>query len=154
MIETEGSEDGPADPVRERRKKRRRERREKNFVSVVPDLPPGHEERIRAIAERVERETGEMARELERHVPERDAVKQFHKPGLPGDLSWLDLKVVNCRRCRRTLLSPSCERVRDRSRGLACLPWIPPPVVATVEEVAYLGTVPQRVTFFVCGACA
>jgi hypothetical protein len=62
------------------------------------------------------------------------------KPAIYRDgrrISWLDLRLVSCAGCRRSLLGASDERVRDharRSRSRLALAQLPPPVAGHVNE--------------------
>lgn len=101
--------------------------------------------------------------EVERALAEIEAnsfkldepVGRKHAPVLPAalEMSWLDLKFVNCRACGRVLLSPQHEPVRKKCRGKHCLSHLPQPVAAKRTETLYNGLTPVKCHFFVCIAC-
>lgn len=121
----------------------------------VERLSPDERERLLASHEkRAAREEAEIEARLFKSKPGSGALPQRHHKSLPDGIVWDDLKMVNCRWCGRTILSPQCTAASKRVEGLACAVYLPKlPGGKIVERLYHSDSVPVYVEFFVCYLC-
>lgn len=121
-----------------------------------------YEARMDANAARVEAEEKEHGVDVPRRDrPQKEdentiAITSDCHRKLPGNVPWDTLLVVDCRVCRKRLLSPRCELIRKEARRAQSPVYkiMPPPAAGTIRQTFYgPDGAAVVVQFFVCKTC-